>query len=464
MATRSLTLAAAVASGVLVGAGTAFAGAGQVFESVRVASGMNRPVGATHAPGDYKRLYIIEKRGVIRVLNLWTGELDDAPFMDIDARVTGGTSNNSEQGLLGIAFHPNYQQNGYFYVNYTGAGGTTHVARFSAISPDLADDGSEVTVLLVGQPESNHNGGWIGFGPNDGYLYIGMGDGGGANDQHGPVGNAQDITSNLLGKMLRVNVDGDDFPKDDNYAVPEDNPFVGEDGDDEIWSYGLRNPWRPSFDRDTGDLWIADVGQNVVEEVDFQPADSAGGENYGWRCMEGSRCTGLSGCTCDDDVLTDPIHEYTHGTGFSITGGYRYRGCDIPELNGTYFFADYVIQHVWTMDNPDDANVTEVTSTISPSRDGFTVATIASFGEDAWGEIYICDQGGDASGEVFKIVPVTPTREAEDINCDGIVGFGDLLLALSLWATPCDGCCADVDRDDDVDFDDVLQILSAWTP
>jgi hypothetical protein len=286
-------------------------------------------------------------------------------------------------------------------------------------------------VLTISQPFANHNGGWIAFGA-DGYLYIAMGDGGSGND---PGNRAQDITSQLLGKILRIDVNGDDFPADTarNYASPSTNPFVGVIGDDEIWAYGLRNPWRNSFDRLTHDLYIADVGQSAVEEIDFQAASSTGGENYGWRCMEGDRCTGFSGCTCNSPSLVLPIHTYTHtGQNCSITGGYVYRGCAISGLGGTYFFADYCSDKIWSF-RFDGVNQTEFTDrTVELTPDIGSISSITSFGEDAYGEIYICDQGG----EVFKIIPTDSPPDcnnnlladscdiargtSQDVNLDGI--------------------------------------------
>jgi glucose/arabinose dehydrogenase len=251
--------------------------------TVRVATGLSRPAFVTSPPGDYERAFIVEQHtGRIKILNLDDNSLNGTPFLDIDGLATG-----NEQGLLGLAFHPNYAANGYFYVNLTVTGGTTEIRRYQvSADPDIADASSQTLVMTYGQPFSNHNGGWMGFGP-DGYLYISAGDGGSGND---PGNRAQDITDQLLGKLLRIDVDGDEFPGDPNanYAVPPTNPFVGATGDDEIWAFGLRNPWRCSFDGLTGDLYIADVGQGAWEEIDFQSAASAGGENYGWRCMEGS--------------------------------------------------------------------------------------------------------------------------------------------------------------------------------
>jgi hypothetical protein len=287
----------------------------------------------------------------------------------------------------------------------------------------VANPDSELLVLGYAQPQSNHNGGWLAFGP-DGYLYVGSGDGGGGNDSAtghtGGTGNAQDITNNLLGKLLRLDVDGDDFPADParNYAIPPDNPFVGVTGDDEIWSYGLRNPWRASFDRVTGDLYVGDVGQNTREEIDVQPAASGGGENYGWRLREGTIATptgGVGGNRPPGSI--DPIYDYTRGSGtfqgFSVTGGYVYRG-PIAEIHGHYFFADYVGERIWTLvwDGADPAdfdgtnwtNLTDRTGELATGAHG--IDAISSFAEDGLGRLYILDLGG----EIFRIVSTdTPT-------------------------------------------------------
>jgi glucose/arabinose dehydrogenase len=431
----------------------------------RVASALSRPVFVTGAPGDTTRLYIVEQRGVIRVLNLETLTLNPLPFLDIDALVGGPSSNLDERGLLGLAFHPAFELNGYFYVDYTNNSSDTVVARYSALSSDDADESSASIVLTIDQPQTNHNGGWIGFGPNDDYLYIATGDGGNLCDMgtgHATTGNAQDITTNLLGKMLRLDIDSAS-----PYAVPPSNPFVGATGDDEIWAYGLRNPWRPSFDRATGDLYIADVGQDAIEEINFQPGDSTGRENYGWRCFEGNSCSSISGCpttpcNCSTVGLTFPIHTYTHATGFSITGGYVYRGCDIPSLQGHYFFADYVSTHIWSFTyNGTVGNFVERTSELTPSSDGFAINQIASFGEDTSGELYIVDRGSGADGQVFLVVPETPEPNP-DIDCDGIVGINDLLLLLPRWGL-CAGCPQDLDGDGTVGINDLLILLAAWS-
>ncbi len=477
----------------LVAATAASAFAGSAIGTDRVASGLARPAFATHAPGDFGRLFIVEKAGVIRILDLASETVLATPFLDIDALVGGGTSNNSEQGLLGLAFHPDYNSNGYFYVYYTDNAGDTTLRRYTRSGdPDVADPNSAFALLTIAQPQSNHNGGWIDFGSN-GYLHIASGDGGGGGDDdpgHTPgTGNAQDITNNLLGKILRIDVDGDDFPGDAarNYAIPPDNPFVGEAGDDEIWAYGLRNPWRCSFDRMTHDLWIADVGQGAWEEINFQPAASPGGENYGWRCREGAHDYDFDPF-CEDLDLVEPIHEYGHscaGGGFAIISGYVYRGCAIPDLEGTYFFADFSCGNMWSL-RYDGATVSELTSRnadLGGSIDGHTVNQISSFGEDAYGEIYIVDQGSGTDGQIFRIVS-TGGGGAPDCNTNGIADACETLSgaadddndnSVPDVCEPCRhvdgfvGCltgpdggvqvycdCADYDADNDVDLADAL--------
>jgi glucose/arabinose dehydrogenase len=301
-------------------------------ELQRVTGGLEVPVGLAHAGDGSGRLFVVEKAGRIRVLE--NGALLGAPLLDIAGRVG---SQQSEQGLLGLAFHPAFAQNGQFYVNYTDLQGDTVVSRFSMPagwtpgSPPVADPGSEMPLLKLDQPAGNHNGGHLAFGP-DGYLYIGTGDGGGAGDRYGNGQNG----ATLLGAMLRIDVDGGE-----PYVIPADNPFVGDPGvRDEIWALGLRNPWRYSFDRLTGDLWIADVGQNVYEEVDFQPAAHTGGWNYGWPIMEGNHCFPAD-VSCDRAGLTLPLLEYDHTLGCSITGGYVYRGQEFSDFQGVYVFGDF---------------------------------------------------------------------------------------------------------------------------
>ncbi len=469
------TLALAIACTCLLAPTGVIAGEGGVagmvpIETTRVASGLNRPVFVTHAPNDEDRLFIVEQRGVIKILDLTTGTVLGTPFLDIDVLVFGPSNDGDERGLFRLAFHPDYDNPGFLYVNFIGSGGT-NVRRYEVSgNPNVADSTSGATIMTFFQPFSNHNGGWMGFGPNDGFLYISTGDGGSACD---PSQRAQDITNQLLGKMLRIIPSKD--PDGSGYSIPFSNPFVNETGDDEIWAYGLRNPWRPSFDRETGDLYIADVGQNRREEVDFQPASSQGGENYGWDCKEGTECSSISpqcvgfpvGCNCQDNSLIDPIHQYTNPTnGRSITGGYAYRGCDLPDWDGTYFFADFVSARIWSFDYDGNVNnFAERTSDLSPSSEGAFVRSISSFGEDARGEIYIVDRGiNGVNGEVFKIVPVAPCPW--DLNGDGTVGVGDMLALFAVWG-PCPNgpcCTGDFDGNGAVGVGDLLAMFANWGP
>jgi glucose/arabinose dehydrogenase len=458
----------ATAGALVALAAPAHAGGVAPLTTVRVASGLNRPVFATHAPGDTTRLFIIEQLGVIKIWDLTTETLV-GDYLNIDALVAGPTSNFDERGLLGLAFHPDYANNGYFYVNYTNNASDTVVARYTvSANPNVADAASAVTILTVDQPQSNHNGGWLGFGP-DGYLYVAMGDGGNLCDtgtgHTTTLGNAQDITTNLLGKMLRLIPST--TPAVGGYTIPPTNPFVGITGDDEIWAYGLRNPWRNSFDRTTGDLYIGDVGQDAIEEIDFQPASSVGGENYGWRCFEGNSCSNVSGCSiapcnCVGTGLVFPIHTYSHATGFSITGGYVYRGCDIPSLQGTYFLADYGTSRIWTFKYVGGVmtEFTERTAELAPGG-GLTIASIASFGEDANGEIYIVDRAGVGTGEIYKVFADTGLP---DFDCDGLVSTTDFLDLLAHWGTcTIEACDWDLNRDGIVDTVDFLTLLGLWS-
>jgi glucose/arabinose dehydrogenase len=306
------------------------------------------------------------------------------PFIDLSSLV----STDGERGLFSIAFHPSYEGNGYFFVNYTDTDGNTVIARYS-VSSDLnvAQPNSAFVILRISQPFRNHNGGQLQFGP-DGYLYIGMGDGGSAGDTQN---NAQN-PGTLLGKMLRIDVDGG-VP----YAIPASNPFVGNpEVLDEIWAFGLRNPWRFAFDRQTGDLFIGDVGQSTWEEVNFQSATSPGGENYGWRLMEGTHCFNPA-TDCTDGTLTLPIIEYDHSVGCSITAGYRYRGTLNREFLGVYLYGDYCTGRIWgaTEDGDGGWMVTELLDT------DFRITT---FGEDEAGEIYVADF---PSGTIYQIVHKT---------------------------------------------------------
>lgn len=342
-----------------------------------IVSGLELPLFLTHAGDGSGRLFVLEKTGRIRIVQ--DGALLATPFLDISDRVG---SQRNEQGLLGLAFAPDYASSGSFFVNYTNRAGNTVVARFQ-VSADtrLADAASESLVLQIEQPAANHNGGMLAFGP-DGYLYIGTGDGGGANDTYS---NGQNPAT-LLGKMLRLDVSDPAVP----YTIPADNPWVsadwnGADVRDEIWAIGLRNPWRYSFDRDTGDFWITDVGQNQYEEVNFVAAGSPGGLNFGWPIMESLHCLGAAECSIAGLVL--PAVEYAHEGHCSITGGYVYRGSAYPALAGAYIYGDYCSGALWALIAPPGAEP-------QPVEMLRTGATISSFGEDEAGELYVVDYSG----------------------------------------------------------------------
>lgn len=367
----------------------------------RIGSGFARPVFVTAPRGDTNRLFILEQHtGRIRILNLPTLTTNNTPFLQLTGLATG-----SEQGLLGLAFHPNYASNGFFYVNITVTGGDTEIRRYtvSSTNANIANAASSKLILTFDQPQSNHNAGWMDFGP-DGFLYIASGDGGGADDLHGTIGNAQDRNS-LLGKMLRIDVDGGD-----PYAIPNGNPFKGDGTKkQEIWAFGLRNPWRCSFDRNTGDLWIGDVGQNAREEIDFLPSGVAG-VNFGWRPREGFiQNTNYDGSPYAFEspvtTATDPVHDYPRTSGFSVTGGYRYRGSEIPGLQESYLFADYGTARFWSFQLENGAKTNFLERTTELRLSGSLVGNISSFGEDANGEVYFCDL---TRGNIFKIVNAQP--------------------------------------------------------
>lgn len=353
-----------------------------------VAEGFTRPLFVAAPTGDAGRIFVVEKGGVVWIVS--AGTTLHEPFLDIHALVSSG----SEQGLLGLAFHPDYASNGLLFVNYTDLNGDTVVARYERSGSDvnLADPESASVILQVPQPDSNHNGGMLAFGP-DGYFYIGLGDGGGAND---PNDNAQNLGT-LLGKLLRIDVDGV-AP----YEVPLNNPFTGlGNARGEIWSYGLRNPWRFSFDRTSGDIYIGDVGQGAREEIDVQTAGH-GGENYGWRVAEGFTCRGGIGSCGTYPGFTPPVHDYGREDGRSVTGGYVYRGTAIPDLGGTYFFGDYVSARVWSFrfEGGTLSEFGERTAELDPGG-GRSIGHISSFGEDGVGELYIVDY---TDGEIYRIV------------------------------------------------------------
>jgi uncharacterized repeat protein (TIGR01451 family) len=354
----------------------------------RYVSGFDKPVHITNAGDGSQRLFVVEQEGLIRIVKNKT--LLPKPFLDISARV----SCCGERGLLSVAFPPGYANKGYFYVNYTNNDGNTVVARYRVTTdPDIANPNSEEIILAIDQPFSNHNGGQLAFGP-DGYLYIGMGDGGSGGD---PQDNGQ-RPDTFLGKLLRIDVESGASP----YAVPPTNPFFqNRTYRREVWAFGLRNPWRFSFDRQTGDLYLGDVGQGAYEEIDVQPNSSPGGENYGWRIMEGNHCYASN--TCTQSGLTLPVVEYDHSQGnCSVTGGVVYRGQQFPRLQGVYFYGDYCSGIIWAL---------KISSSAPQSRRVLdTSFNISTFGEDDAGEAYLADLSG---GVIYHITDANSPSGAD---------------------------------------------------
>jgi glucose/arabinose dehydrogenase len=425
--------------------------------------GFTWPVFMAQAPGDATRFYVVQKGGLVRIVETSSGTptILTTPFVNLSGVSYAPTSSGDERGLLGMAFHPDYATNGYVYLYYVTAAGTSNtLVRMtrSASSPLTLDPASRVTMMTWADPFSNHNGGWLEFGP-DGNLYLGTGDGGSAND---PGNRSQDITSERNGKILRVTPTiGDTAPY---YTVPANNPFAGAiTGDDEIWAYGLRNPWRCAFDRETGALFIADVGQNAQEEINYQPP-GAGGRNYGWRCQEGTSCTGLTGCTCNSASLVPPIRTYLRNStngGFSVTGGRVYRGCAMPDLRGTYFYCDYSSNNYWSLryDGTTQTDFVQRNADFRTAVGGQSVSSVVSFAEDHEGELYVIAHGGS----IFKMIPAsgevvcTPPNPA-DFNSDGRVDGLDLAQLLACWG----GACADLNDDGTTSGADLTVLLAAW--
>ncbi len=341
------------------------------------ASGFDQPLDIQNAGDGSERLFVVERSGQIRVIE--NHLLLDAPFLDISKKVSTG---GSEQGLLGLAFHPLYSENGLFFIDYTDVNGNTVIARYHVSkNANQADPKSEAVLLHIEQPYGNHNGGGIAFGP-DGFLYIGLGDGGSADD---PKGHGQNLNS-VLGTLLRIDVDGGE-----TYVIPADNPFLQGEGLPEIWAYGLRNPWRFSFDSLTGDLYIADVGQNEWEEVNFLPAGAAGGANFGWNFMEGTHIF-VQEPPASLGVIA-PVAEYGHDQGCSITGGNVYRGDDLPEWQGVYFYGDFCTGAVWGLLQVDGVWQSEPVF--------YTGALLSSFGEGEDGALYYADYNTES---IYRLV------------------------------------------------------------
>ena len=392
---RAVRVLGLLSCAVLVPAGPAAAG----VEPVLVVSGLSAPLRVTAPAGDFQRLFIVEQGGRIRIVK--DGALLGGSFLDLSARISSG----GERGLLGLAFHPEYRRNGRFFVSYTDPQGNSVVSEFGISSnPDFANAGSERVLLRQAQPFSNHNGGHLAFGPIDGTLYLGFGDGGSGGD---PQNFAQN-DGTWLGKILRIDVD--DRAPGKEYAVPADNPFAGRTNPlPEIWAKGLRNPWRFSFDRGTGDLWIGDVGQGAWEEIDWQSASSPGGENYGWRRMEGAHCYNpASGCLTPS--LTLPIVEYAHTANpqrCSVTGGVVSRGSSVPEIAGRYLFADYCSGELFSVRRLGNEAIDGRNHRAEwVPAGGRSIGSVTDFGEDARGDVYVTDSAG---GEVFRLTTTTPS-------------------------------------------------------
>ncbi|WP_353778526.1 PQQ-dependent sugar dehydrogenase [Winogradskyella sp. 3972H.M.0a.05] len=359
----------------------------QDIELELFATGLDRPVNIKHAGDD--RLFVVEQEGFISIVEA-DGTVNTTPFLDIDSKVYNIGGIGDERGLLGLAFHPQYATNGYFYVYYINNSGNTVVSRFTRTTDDSADPDSELIILAFNQLFSNHNGGDLAFGP-DGYLYIASGDGGSSGD---PQNQGQQLNT-LLGKLLRIDVDN--TAGGNNYAIPADNPFVSNSAAlDEIWAYGLRNPWKFSFDRLNNDLWIADVGQFDIEEIN-RVLPTEAGLNYGWRCYEGNDTFNTAGCP-DPSTLTFPVAQYSHFADgafkCSVTGGYRYRGSLYPTLNGLYFFADYCSDEIGVLE--ENGATWDRTFLSQSGSNGWTC-----FGEDVGGEVFVA---GIDSGSIYRII------------------------------------------------------------
>ena len=446
---------------------------GHVLRPDLVSDEVTAPVDIAVRPGDAGRLFVVELAGRIVIVDGKDGSVKSRPFLDIrdgnnvlfrHRRVLSGP----ERGLLALAFHPDYEKNGYLFVNYTESpSGGTVVARYtvSPDDPDRVDNDSELRILSFDQPSSNHNGGALAFGPGDGLLYIATGDGGTGCDQAGEGENAQNPSS-FLGKILRIDVDHTEG--DLNYAIPRGpgrlgNPFRNYTGARaEIWALGLRNPWRISFDSETSDLYIGDVGQVSYEEIDYQPGLSQGGENYGWLPREGSHNSAESGCLDVGELSvgtpTDPILEHPRAESGAITGGYVYRGCRMPGLRGTYIYGDFASSTAWAMRV--HQNETSGRFEVREHRELFRIRNPTSFGVDEAGEIYVATMGD----EIYRLVPALTEFLRGDPNADGRVDLSDAVGILSfLFVGVREPSCrdsADVNDDGVVDSSDAVSVFS----
>ncbi len=460
--------AAAIAAALQCSAPTA----AQTIQAQAFVSGLNKPIDMAAVPGDATRLLVAEQRGVIKLIK--NGVVQASPFLDIDSVVPEATY----AGLFGIALHPNYQSNGKFYVHHT-TGPTNAIVVWvkeftrAAGDPDHGNVASSKVIMRLPSPSTtshHHLGGTIAFGP-DGKLWIPLGDGGTTGDAGGGVRSQSDTS--LWGKLLRIDVDTDDFPADANanYGIPADNPYAGSATvAKEIFARGLRNPFRAQFDRATGQLWIADVGGVQREEVDVIDPASDGGANLGWNCMEGTLCTPNSNCGCPAG-LKQPAYQYTHSVGLCITGGVRYRGCALPALDGAYFFADYQSNKLFTVQYDDNTGAASGFIDRTAQFTGPALNTPVCIAQDADGELYVLEH---TAGRIRKVVgnplpadtdgdgiPDTCDSTYADLNGDGTVNGADLGILLSSWGQR--GGVADLNGDQFVDGADLGELLSAWT-
>lgn len=443
----------------------------QTISAQAFVSGLTKPIDMVPCPGDATRLFVAEQRGVIKLIK--NGVVQASPFLDIDSTVPEETYS----GLLGIAFHPNYQSNGRLYVYHTTGPASAIVVwlkEFTRVAgdPDHASAASAKVIFRMASPATQafHLGGSPAFGP-DGKLWLPLGDGGYTGDPQG--GTRSQSGSSLWGKLLRIDVDGDDFPADANanYAIPHDNPYYGSlSVANEIFARGLRNPFRARFDRATGHLWIGDVGGTQREEVDVIRPSLDGGANLGWNCMEGLLCTSNGNCSCPGGLLA-PVYQYTHSVGLCVTGGTRYRGCALPALSGVYFFADYQNNKLFSIQYDDSTGTASGFTDRTAQVTAPSLSTPVCIAEDSLGELYIVEH---TAGRIRKIVgnPLPPDGDGNgvpdscqgvhgDLNGDGVVNGADLGILLSSWGQP--GGAADLNGDQYVDGGDLGELLAAWT-
>ncbi len=471
-------LAIVLAATVCIATATANGGSVPALTTEVVVTGLASPTFVAFDPADDNRMFVVEKAGRVRLV--LGGVIQPTPFLDLSASVTSSTFG----GMTGFAFAPDFETSGDIYVIYPTGAGTNgdrvELARYtvSAGDPNVVDPASRLDILSIanGFNPQFHIGGWIGFGP-DNMLYIPLGDGTTTGGEATGGQRSQSLTS-MWGKTLRIDPSADAFPADAtrHYTVPSNNPFVGIGAGvlEEIWSSGLRNPYRASFDRLTGDFWIADVGLGTFEEINVEPVDHLGGRNYGWNCAEGTTCTTNANCNCTTSGLTMPVHVYPRTSNCSITGGVVYRGCAIDGLQGRYFYSDWCSGNVWSIMYDGAIASDEINHTVELNNNGGepSIARVTSITEDSFGELYICSE----QGRVYKVLPATgivdknmngipdlcEPSNAADFNSDGTVDSSDLATLLAGWGACAGSCVADLNNDNTVDSADLAILLAAW--